>query len=214
MAERKGNWFTGYYGQANYTPDVYHYKSDSFYRNPNQAQTDQMDQATQSAMLQKLWQQGFQTPTNQGPSAAELQLQRGMRERQNAAWSLLGGGGMNPALARRRALMARERSMGDFNEQAAILRAQEEAQRRGEQMQTQALYGQLLGGMRGQNQALTEADRQALMQLEALRGQQQAGVNSLLMQRDISNAGGQTQGGLMTPLLSGLSTLGAAAVRA
>lgn len=157
----------------------YDYDPSRFSRSADSVRTGQMDQGEQQWMLQQMRERAFgQLPT--GPSVAELQLQEGMRQRQNAAMSLLGGGGLNPAMARRQALASQEGAMGDFAQQQAILRAQEEAQRRGEQIQMQSLYGGLLGGMRGQNQQMSEADRQAMIELERLRGGQVMGINSLL----------------------------------
>lgn len=209
MPERGGNWFTGYYGQANYKPSSYAFQSDRFLRNEDAYQKDQMDATAQDAMLQQLWQQGFNPQAPTGPSQAELQMRKGFQDRTNAAMSLLGSAGLNPALASRRALSAQNASLGDMSTDAAILRAQEDAQRRAEQYQTQALYGQLLGGARAQNQTMGEADRQALIELERLKGAQNLGLNQLNVQQEIANAGALGQGGLMGPLLGGLSTLGA-----
>ena len=211
MAEQTGNWLTGYSGRSDYNPTAYAVKSDAFYRNKGNSRTDQMDQGEQNWMLQKMRDQAFGDQPA-GPSVAEQQLKQGMQQRQSAAMSLLGGAGMNPALARRSALMAQESAMGDFNQQAGLLRAQEEAQRRGEQMQAQGMYGQLLGGVRGQNQQMSEADRQALMQLEQMRTGQSMGLNQMRVNQDVSNAQGMNQGGMLAPILSGLSTFGGMAL--
>ena len=63
------------------------------------------------------------------PSPAELQMARGLSREVDSIRSaaMSGAGAVNPALAQRQALYAGQRAMSEFNEDAAILRAQEQA---------------------------------------------------------------------------------------
>jgi hypothetical protein len=115
--------------------------------------------------------------TAQGPSAAELQLQAGQDANMRGALALARSGrGMGSGGQLRSALISGQQGMAQTNQQAAILRAQEEAQRR---QQLLALGGQDLGALgqaygqqlgagqlglsaAGQQAGLSQAQQQAL----------------------------------------------------
>lgn len=97
-----------------------------------------------------------------GPSAAELQLRRGSDMATNNAMALAASQrGVNPALAARMAQMSAANSLQDANQQAGILRAQE-------QLNSQGMFADML-----------ESQRNARIQREQAGLQNQLGMDQV-----------------------------------
>jgi len=109
-----------------------------------------------------------------GPSAAEGQLQAGQEAAMRQTMAMAAGARGNPYLARRSAIDAQAGLAGQTNQQAAILRAQE-------QQAAQQQLGGLLGGMRQQDfmgQQMAQQQEQDYLRglLSAESAQQQGGL--------------------------------------
>ncbi len=123
----------------------------------------------------------FRRARGEAPSAAEIQLQESLRRQQAGAMALAAGaGGVSPALAQRMAQRERTRLGLETAQQAAAVRAQEQAR-------AEEALGGLLGGMRGMDiqlqqmgqnliqnymamgMSLEEANRRAQIELEQVR---------------------------------------------
>lgn len=97
-----------------------------------------------------------------GPSAAELQLRKGADLATNQAFALAASQrGVNPAMAARLALTGANQATQGANQDAGILRAQE-------QLNSQGLFGNLL-----------ESQRQARIAREQLEVQNQLGLDEI-----------------------------------
>jgi hypothetical protein len=98
-----------------------------------------------------------------GPSAAEAQLNMGAQRSVANALSLARSGraGANPA-AERQALFQAGQTISDTNQQAALLRAQEEATRRGQSLQALTVEQQAQQAARGQNLQALSLEQQAI----------------------------------------------------
>jgi len=133
------------------------------------------------------------TAGQRGPSAAEAQMRMGLDQTQQAmmaqAASARGG---NAAAAMRTAQAGGAQMAGQMNQQAAILRAQEEAQQRaqliGAQQAAAGMYGGQAGlgyGMQGQGLGLGQASTN-------MQGQMGSNVGSIGLGQ--AQAGNQMQG--------------------
>lgn len=149
----------------------------------------------QNAMLQGLVAQAQQ----QGPSAAQAQLQQGLDQTQRSMLAQASAArGGNQAAAMRNAQMAGSQMAQQTNQQAAVLRAQEAQQRQqnilGAQQYAAGSYGQQAGlgyGMAGQGLGAAQNSTGQLGQFganvsQAGLGQQNVGLGSygILSDRD------------------------------
>lgn len=116
---------------GNYVSDV-----EAAAQNQAQARAQQQDLAAMLAASAR----------GEGPSVAEMQLQRTLDQNQRAAAGQIGSiRGMSPALAQRLITNQQAAQSQEAAGQGALLRAQE-------MMANRALYGNMLSGMRGQDQ--------------------------------------------------------------
>lgn len=148
-----------------------------------------------------------------GPSAAELQLQQGLGRAQQGAMGLASSvAGTSPALAMRRAMQAQSAMAAQTQQQASVLRAQE-------QLAAQQALGNLLGQARGQSlqegqfgygqmAGQMEADRAARMAMEGMYANQNQAFQQMLMNQSIQNAGNQNTQGMMGATMSALGAVG------
>ena len=97
----------------------------------------------------------------EAPSAAEGQLRKGMEAQVAAANALAasGAGASNPGLAQRQAMLSGQRAMGDFNADAAILRAQEQAAAEGRLAALLGVEQQAALGVSGLNEGARRFER-------------------------------------------------------
>src|SRR5712664_51228 len=149
---------------------------------------------------------------NQGPSAAQAQFQSGLDQSLKSAMALgQSGAGASPGASMRSILEAQGSMVGQSNAQAAQLRAQEEQRQMERRLQGQNLASQILSGVGGESMgiagmggSLSEQDRQALLNLEAQRGNVFSHQQSINAQTDIS------PGRLIGGLTSAAGAVGAA----
>lgn len=192
MAERVGNWFSGYSGRSTYIPDSYRWggsmQGEYGFRPGNEY--DQLSQ--QGLSLGNLL---MQRARGEVPSAAEMSM---MRAVQGMRGAMAGAPGMSPALAAR---LAGQQASGMVGQQAMV-RAQEQAQ--AQQSLADYLMRQL--GIRAEGATARE-------QLLAQTLMEQ---NRLKMQQDLANAQGMSRGGFGDYLMSGLGaglSLGSSMIR-
>jgi len=165
-----------------------------------------------------------------GPSAAELQMKAGLGEAQAGARAQ-SVGVSNPALAARLAAGAQANMAMQTNQQTGILRAQEQAQatgqaadlytqQRGQNLQTgqanleaaiqqQQQRDQMVQYYTSQGLTREQAQMQAGMDLERLRGEQFQAGNATAAQLAIAQAQmrQQSQGGAMSAIGGALGSL-------
>lgn len=180
MAERSGNWFSGYRGTSTYIPDSYRWggsmQGEYGFRPGNE-----YDQLSQQGL--SLGNMLMQRARGEVPSAAEMSM---MRAVQGMRGAMAGAPGMSPALAAR---LAGQQASGMVGQQATV-RAQEQAQ--AQQSLADYLMRQL--GIRAEGATARE-------QLIAQTLMEQ---NRLKMQQDLANAQGMSRGGFGDYLMSGL----------
>lgn len=184
MAERTGNWFTGYSGQSTYIPSSYQWggsmQGEYGFRPGNQYDPLSVQGLSLGEMMMR-------RARGDGPSAAELSM---MRAVQGMRGAMAGIPGMSPALAAR---LAGQQASGMVGQQA-LLRAQEQAQ--AQQSLADYLMQQL--GIRAQG-ATTREQLLAQTKMERER---------MLMEQDLANARGMSSGGMLGGLLGAISGLG------
>lgn len=142
-----------------YKMTVGEYSPDRRAFNPTQRQRDLSD---------LMWRQA----SGQGPSVAEMQMQRGLgRALQGSQAMAASAPGMSPGLAQRLAMQRAGEMQGQTNMDMGMLRAQEQAQARGEM------------------QNYLAQQQQAQMALEQMRAQQRMAANQLNMQQSLQQQG-------------------------
>jgi hypothetical protein len=122
----------------------------------------------------------MQQARGQGPSLADMQMQRGMQQAQAQQQSMAASGRGNAALGARQAMQNTGNAAQQLAGQGAMARV-------AEQRQAQGLLGNVLQGARGQDinqqQANSQAQLQALQQQLQLQQLQQGGMMGYEQQR-------------------------------
>jgi hypothetical protein len=157
-------------------------------------------QGNQQALAQQLLAQS----QGQGPNPAQMMMQQGQdRANMQGAGMIASAKGVNPALAARLAAQNTAQGNQALVQNAGIMGAQQQL---GAQNQLGNLYGQMGQQNLGQQQVMQSG----------IQGQNQANIQNTLGAQQINAgvAGGnaQMQGQLMGGLMSGIGSLGAAAI--
>ncbi len=134
---------------------------------------------------------------NQGPSAAQAQFQSGLDQSLKSAMAIgQSGAGASPGASMRSILEAQGSMAGQASSQAAQLRAQEEQRQMERRLQGQSLAGQILSGVGGESTGisalgaqLSDADRNALLNLEAQRSNVYSRQPSSNLAQQLAGAG-------------------------
>jgi len=145
-----------------------------------------------------------------GPSVAQLQMQQGLGQTNQAlAAALASGKGINPALAARMATQQQGINSQNVLGQTAQLRAQE-------QLANQSNYANYLSGLRGQNLAAAQQQAQLATGLGGLSNQQNQlnlsnvqGVNQL--NAGVAGQNAQMNAGLLGGLVGAAGSIGSMA---